>query len=347
MIILAIETSCDETSAAVVDGDRVLSSVVWSQIKDHRQWGGVVPSIARRAHGKRLPEIVSRAIHDSRLTINKIDAIAVTVGPGLAIALEVGIAKAKELALKWHKPLIPVNHLEGHVMSALALSIQDINFPALGLVISGGHTELVVIEKIGNYKILARTIDDALGEALDKAARMLGLGYPGGAVLEKLAREGNPSVYKLTLPLLGRENQGKFSYSGLKTAFYRLTNDKSFTKQEICDLAASFQNIAFEHLIRVISRTISDYKNYNGYNFYDFLVGGGVAANVELRKRLRKLGRESGFKVHFPYSKKLCTDNAAMIGLAAQWAFARGEVAKTPAEINLIDRQPNLNFPSL
>ena len=344
MIILAIETSCDETSAAVVDGDRVLSSVVWSQIKDHRQWGGVVPSIARRAHEKRLPGIVSRAIYDSRLTMNKIDAIAVTVGPGLAIALEVGIAKAKELALKWHKPLIPVNHLEGHVMSALALSIQDINFPALGLVISGGHTELVVIEKIGNYKILARTIDDALGEALDKAARMLGLGYPGGAVLEKLAREGNPSVYKLTLPLLGRENQGKFSYSGLKTAFYRLTNDKSFTKQEICDLAASFQNIAFEHLIRVISRTISDYKNYNGYKFYDFLVGGGVAANIEFRKRLRKLGRESGLKVHFPYSKKLCTDNAAMIGLAAQWAFARGEVKRTKEEIESVDRIPGLDF---
>ena len=346
MTILAIDTSCDETAAAVTRGNQILSNVIWSQALLHAKWGGVVPSLAKRLHGERIGWVVEKAVKSSKLKVKSFDAVAVTVGPGLAIALEVGIAKAKELALKWHKPLIPVNHLEGHVMSALALSIQDINFPALGLVISGGHTELVVIEKIGNYKILARTIDDALGEALDKAARMLGLGYPGGAVLEKLAREGNPSVYKLTLPLLGRENQGKFSYSGLKTAFYRLTNDKSFTKQEICDLAASFQNIAFEHLIRVISRTISDYKNYNGYNFYDFLVGGGVAANVELRKRLRKFGRESGFKVHFPYSKKLCTDNAAMIGLAAQFAFNRGEAVISVDEIDAVDRHPNLNFPS-
>src|SRR3990167_4940587 len=331
MNILSIDTSADETSAAVVDGNIILSNVIWSQASLHAKWGGIFPSLAKRLHAERIDWIIKKAVHDSRLTINEIDAVAVTVGPGLAIALEVGIAKAKELALKWNRPLIPVNHLEGHIISALALQkfrrsriplrgtklqIQDINFPALGLVVSGKNTELIAIEKIGQYKILARTMDDALGEALDKAARMLGLGYPGGAVLEKLAREGNPSVYKLTLPLLGRENQGKFSYSGLKTAFYRLTNGKNFTKQEICDLAASFQNIAFEHLIRVISRTIlfrhperskgsrRDSSVFDLRMTKNLLVGGGVAANVELRKRLRKLGSKSGFKVHFPYTKK-------------------------------------------
>ena len=257
-----------------------------------------------------------------------------------------------------------MNHLEGHIVSALALPKSKIknqkakiSFPALALIVSGGHTQLILMSAFSPYPLslspkyqpLADTLDDALGEALDKAARMLGLGYPGGAVLEKLARKGNPSAYKLTLPLLGRENQGHFSYSGLKTAFYRLTNGKSFTKQEICDLAASFQNIAFEHLIRIVTKSIvipGLTRNLYKSQFKDFLIGGGVAANVELRKRLRKFGRESGFKVHFPYSKKLCTDNAAMIGLAAQFAFNRGEAVISVDEIDAVDRHPNLNFPS-
>ena len=221
------------------------------------------------------------------------------------------------------------------------------------MIVSGGHTQLVLASPfilhpssfILKYQPLADTLDDALGEALDKAARMLGLGYPGGAVLEKLTKEGNPLAYKLTLPLLGRENQGKFSYSGLKTAFYRLTNGKNFTKQEICDLAASFQSTAFEHLIRIVRASLRGRLGDRGnLTIADLLVGGGVAANVELRKRLRKLGKEFGLKVHFPYSKKLCTDNAAMIGVAAKYAFARGEVARIPEEISKIDRQPNLNF---
>lgn len=353
MKILSIDTSSDETSAAVTDGTTILSNIIWSQASLHAKWGGIFPGLAKRLHGERIDWVVSRAIHDSRLTTNEIAAIAVTVGPGLAIALEVGIAKAKELALKWHKPLIPVNHLEGHIVSALALPNSklktqsaklQISFPALGLIASGGHTELVLVKKIGEYQVLARTIDDALGEALDKAARMLGLGYPGGAVLEKLAKAGDPLAYKFTLPLLGRENQGHFSYSGLKTAIYRLTDGKSFTKQEICDLAACFQSTAFDHLIRIIRRTITNYKNYNNYKFYNFLIGGGVATNVELRKRLRKLGKQSGLKVHFPYTKKLCTDNAAMIGAAAQFAFNRGEAARTEMEIKKIDRLPDLDF---
>ncbi|MBI2309567.1 tRNA (adenosine(37)-N6)-threonylcarbamoyltransferase complex transferase subunit TsaD [Candidatus Collierbacteria bacterium] len=357
MTILSIDTSCDETAVAVTDGNRVLSNIIWSQALLHSKWGGVVPSLAKRAHQERLPWVVSKAVHDSRLTINEIDAIAATIGPGLAIALEVGIAKAKELALKWHKPLIPVNHLEGHILSPLAwstisnqqLTINNLNFPFAALVVSGGHTELVLVKKIGEYQILVRTIDDALGEALDKAARMLGLGYPGGAVLEKLAKTGNPSTYKLPLPLLGRENQGKFSYSGLKTAFYRLTNEKSLTKQEIYDLAASFQNTSFEHLIRIVKKSVLSLRatlqtGRGNPEITDFLVGGGVASNIELRKRLRNLGKKFGLKIHFPYSKKLCTDNAAMIGLAGQWAFARGELKRTKEEIESIDRIPGLDF---
>lgn len=341
MIILSIDTSADETSAAVVEENKILSNIIWSQASLHAKWGGIFPSLAKRLHQERIDWVVEKAVKSSKLKIESLDAVAVTIGPGLAPALEVGIHYAKQFALANKIPLIPVNHLEGHIVSALA---QPNSPNSLALIVSGGHTELVLVKQIGQYQVLAQTLDDALGEALDKASMMLGLGYPGGAVLEKLAKEGNPLAYKLTLPLLGRENQGKFSYSGLKTAFYRLTHQKSFTKQEICDLAASFQNIAFAHLIRIISRTISDYKSYKNYNFYHLLVGGGVAANVELRRRLRKLGRESGFKVHFPYTKKLCTDNAAMIGLAAQFAFNRGESAKTEAEINAIDRQPDLDF---
>lgn len=362
MIVLSIDTSSDETSAAVVEGNKIRSNIIWSQASLHAKWGGIFPSLAKRLHGERIDWVVEKAVQTSGIRVQDLDVIAVTVGPGLAIALEVGIAKAKKLALKWHKPLISVNHLEGHIVSPLAWAskskikdqkslprrqagkIVSVNFPALALIVSGGHTELVLVKKIGEYQVLARTIDDALGEALDKAARMLGLGYPGGAVLEKLAKEGNPLAYKFTLPLLGRENQGHFSYSGLKTAFYRLTNGKSFTKQEICDLAASFQSTAFDHLTRIISRTLSDYKNYNNYNLYNILIGGGVAANVELRHRLRKLAKELNLKIRFPYSKKLCTDNAAMIGLAGQWVFMRGEVKRTKEEIESIDRIPGLDF---
>lgn len=348
MKILAIDTSCDETAAAVTEGTRVLSNIIWSQASQHARWGGVVPSLAKRLHAERIGWVIKKALQKARNKKQKTDTVAVTVGPGLAPALEVGIAKAKELALEWNVPLIPVNHLEGHVASAFVRPHESHEAHeahvsnAFALIVSGGHTQLILSDfsnpSFPSHHLLASTLDDALGEALDKVARMLGLGYPGGAVLEKFAKEGDPKKYKLPLPLLGRENQGKFSFSGLKTAFYRLVEGEELNRQEICDLAASFQNTAFEHLIRVISRTIKK-------ETLDFLIGGGVAANIELRKRLRKFGRESRLKIHFPYSKKLCTDNAAMIGLAAQWAWARGEAKKTRAEIESIDRLPNLNFP--
>ena len=330
MKVLAIETSCDETCAAITEGTNILSNVVWSQIDLHAEFGGVVPSIAKRAHEEKIDWVINRSIDNAKLTMDNVNAIAVTAGPGLAIALEVGIHKAKELAVKLNKPLIAVNHIEGHVLSSLVHQI-DISFPAMALVVSGGHTELILIEAIGQYKIMARTIDDALGEALDKAARMLGLGYPGGAELEKAARMGNPQAYPLPLPMLGRENQNEFSYSGLKTAFWRLVNQfpvNQLTSQQIADLAACFQDRAFTHLTRVLKKTIYNLEPRT----QNLLVGGGVAANSELRKRLSDLDK----RINYP-TKGLYGDNAAMVGIAAGFKADRGEFVK---DINLIDRLP-------
>jgi N6-L-threonylcarbamoyladenine synthase len=333
MKILAIDTSCDETAAAVTQGVTVLSNVIWSQASQHAPFGGVMPSLAQRMHQERIDWVIEKAMKNARCTMNNLGAIAVTAGPGLAIALGVGIAKARELAAQLKVPLIPINHIEGHLLSPLAepyhpsdspLNLRGENQfnrvrrPALGLVVSGGHTELIWIKKIGEYRILAKTQDDALGEALDKAARMLGLGYPGGAVLEKMARLGNPKAYPLPLPMARREDQNFFSYSGLKTAFYRLVSSlslsSSLSKQQTYDLAAGFQNRAFQHLVRVTAQSIrlGEWKSIS-----DLLVGGGVAANIELRKRLRKMGKELNLKVQVPYSSKLIGDNAAMIGVAA------------------------------
>jgi N6-L-threonylcarbamoyladenine synthase len=359
MKILAIDTSCDETAAAVTEGTKVLSNVIWSQALQHAQFGGVMPSLAQRMHRERIDWVISKAIHKAQITNHKIEAIAVTQGPGLAIALEVGIAKAKELAQKYGLPLIPVNHIEGHLLSPLAVSstsplsplqnlgeeeLKKMVWPALGLVISGGHTELILIRNIGDYKILAQTQDDALGEALDKAARMLGLGYPGGAVLEKMAKNGNPKAYFLPLPMARRENAEAFSYSGLKTAMWRLVtnlqNNPTSPKAtlgagQIYDLAATFQNRAFQHLIRICKRVI---ENQN-IQVKDLLVGGGVAANTDLRKRLRNLGKDTGFQVRFPYSKKLTGDNAAMIGVAA-FLRQNSQFSIHNLQFDDIDRKP-------
>lgn len=218
MKILAIDTSCDETAAAVVEDTTILSNIIWSQASAHAKFGGVMPSLAQRMHEERIDFVINKAIVNCKLKIENCDCIAVTIGPGLSIALGVGINKAKELAKKYKKPLIPINHLEGHVLSPFAISnsqlsisnkftILNLQLPALGLVISGGNTVLVKMNKIGEYETLAATVDDALGEALDKAARMLGLGYPGGAILEKFAKLGDPKKYKLTIPLLGQASK--------------------------------------------------------------------------------------------------------------------------------------------
>jgi N6-L-threonylcarbamoyladenine synthase len=330
MKILAIDTATDETSAAVAQGTKVLSSVIWSQASLHAKWGGVVPSLAQREHEKRIDWVVEKAIQKSKIKAQNLDAIAVTAGPGLAIALGVGVEKAKRLAKQYNKPLIAVNHIEGHILSSLAgPKTPKLSFPAIALTVSGGNTTLTYVENIGKYKILAQTRDDALGEALDKAARMLGLGYPGGPILEKLARNGKPEAFPLPLPMAGQENEGAFSYSGLKTAMWRLVEQTkrerggNLTKKDIENLAASFQSMAFKHLVRVSSSTIRNL----GIVVQDLLVGGGVSANVELRRLLRKMGKGLGLTVGFPYSQKLMTDNAAMIGVVAGFKAKRGEYA--------------------
>jgi N6-L-threonylcarbamoyladenine synthase len=338
MKILSIDTSCDETAAAVTEDSQILSNVIWSQASAHAKFGGVMPSLAQRMHEERIDWVIEKAINNSQLTINDLDAVAVTVGPGLSIALGVGIDRVKKFAIKYNKKLIAVNHLEGHVLSPLAnnsqLKINDLQFPALGLVVSGGNTILIKINKIGSYETLAQTTDDALGEALDKAARMLGLGYPGGAILEKFARGGNTKTYKLPIPIIGQEDRNIFTYSGLKTSFSRLVeSEKPLTKEKISNLATCFQDIAFTHLVRVCSYIIRNSK----FEVKNLLVGGGVSANIELRKRLRKLGKETVIKALFPYSKKLTGDNAAMIGVAAYYKFQRGEFV-SPEKI---DRNPN------
>src|SRR3990167_542614 len=335
--ILSIDTSCDETAAAVTEGKKVLSNIIWSQASLHAKFGGVYPSLAKRMHKERIGWVIEKAIKNSKVKIKNIDSIAVTVGPGLAIALEVGIKKALEFAEAYNKPLIPINHVEGHILSVLAHSrnlksqISNLKFPALAFVASGGTTQLILVYKIGDYKILAQTSDDSLGEALDKAARMLGLGYPGGAILEKMAKKGNSQTYPLPIPMLGQEDKFVFSYSGLKTAFYKLVEKElPLTPEKIYNLAAVFQNKAFLNVERLLIRVLDEYPTQ------DFLFGGGVSANSELRKRVRKICRQRNVGMHLPYSKRLCGDNAAMIGVAAGFKAARREFT----DPDKIDRLP-------
>jgi len=351
MRILSIDTSCDETAAAVTEGTRVLSNIIWSQASLHAKYGGIYPSLAKRAHEERIDWVINKALGTRHKALVGIDEVAVTVGPGLAIALEVGIKKAKELAKKYRKPFLTVNHVEGHVLSPLARPKNSPStnyklpatksFPALAFVASGGTTQLILVKEIGKYEIIAETHDDALGEALDKAARMLGLGYPGGAILEKFAKEGNPNSYSLPIPLKGQENRMIFSYSGLKTAFYKLveqtTKDKGLSKEVIQDLAASYQNVAYEHIIRVISYFIHN----SSFKIHEFWFSGGVSANIELRKKLRKICKENKIILRTPYSKKLCTDNAAMIGFAAHFKALKKEYVK---DIDKVERVARLEI---
>jgi len=335
MKILAIDTSCDETSAAVTERTKVLSNIIWSQASAHAKFGGVMPSLAKRMHEERIDWVISKALKSAKTRIEDIEVIAVTNGPGLSIALGVGIVKAKELALKHNKKVIAINHLEGHLLSPLA-NVEDpqsVRFPALGLVISGGNTMLVEIVNIGFYKTIAQTTDDALGEALDKAARMIGLGYPGGAVLEKIARQGSLNAYTLPVPISGQEKRQIFTYSGLKTAFSRLVEaEKPLSKEKTQNLAACFQDVAFKHL----SRVTEYYLSHSQLIIKNVLVGGGVSANIEIRKRLRKLCNKYSISVLFPKSKKFYGDNAAMIGVAAYFK-AEAREFQNP---NFMDRDP-------
>jgi N6-L-threonylcarbamoyladenine synthase len=352
MNILSIDTSCDETAAAVTSGTRIISNIVWSQASEHSKFGGVMPSLAQRMHEERMDWVINKALGLEFKDFKGIDAIAVTVGPGLSIALGVGINYAKRYAEKHNLPIIPVNHIEAHLLSPLATSknITEIKTPSrfYGLVVSGGNTQFIFAEEIGKYKILAETQDDALGEALDKAARMLGFGYPGAPHLELAARKGVEGKFALPIPLVGQENRMIFSYSGLKTSLFRLIehekkSDHGFpSRSDIESLAKLFQDVAFKHIERVLEH---HFKNIVNVSDTLFFLGGGVAVNIEFKKRIRRLARKFGLKLMIPYNKKLYGDNAAMIGVTA---FLKAKKNPTIATHDLkeIDRSPRLRIDS-
>lgn len=339
MIILAIDTSCDETSVAVTDGQKILVNKIYSQVLIHKKWGGVVPNLAKRAHEEHIDVVVNEVL--KKVEQSEIDAFAVTYGPGLAVALEVGILKTKELALKYNKPLIAVNHMEGHIYSCFAQNSagnpkSTFKFPYIALLISGGHTELVLFKDHGNYEMLGQTLDDAAGEALDKAAKLIGLGYPGGAVIEELARKGDKTFLTLPRPMKGSKDLN-FSFSGLKTSFYyyyRDLTDKQKNEQ-LFDLAASYQEAVFDSVLYKLEKAIVQ----TGVS--SLVVGGGVGANLYLRERIRKLAKKHAGNVQFPPYKYLYGDNAAMIGIAAHFKAQKKEFVE---DLSTLQRVPRLSL---
>jgi N6-L-threonylcarbamoyladenine synthase len=316
--VLGIETSCDETGVAIVEDGRILSNLIASQVDVHRRFGGVVPELASRAHVEALQPLLDEALETAGCAFADLDGVAVTVGPGLVGALLVGIAGAKAIALASGAPLIGVNHLEGHILSN-AIEHGPEPAPAVCLVVSGGHTMLVHMPELHRYEVLGQTVDDAAGEAFDKVARFLGLGFPGGPALDRLARDGNPEAIRFPRAMADSGDYD-FSLSGLKTAVLRHVKAERQAGREIdpADLAASFQ----EAIVDVqVSKTMAAVRDRG---VETVLLGGGVVANTRLRERMEKAGAENGIRVRFP-SMDLCTDNGAMIALAGASRLARGE----------------------
>jgi N6-L-threonylcarbamoyladenine synthase len=328
MIVLGIETSCDETAAAVVargDGPgRILSNVILSQAADHAAFGGVVPEIAARAHVEALDKIVRAALDEAGVDFEDVDAVAATAGPGLIGGVLVGLATAKAIALAAGKPLIAVNHLEGHALTARLT--DGLAFPYLVLLVSGGHTQLLKVVGVGDYLRYGTTIDDALGEAFDKAARLLGLRYPGGPEIERVARSGVPKRFALPRPMVGRPGSN-FSFSGLKTAL-RLEAEgmAPLDAQTIADLAAGFQAAATEALVDRVWRAVQRFREEEASVANPAIViAGGVAANETIRAGLSAAAKERGFRLVTPPAV-LCSDNAAMIAWAGMERLALGLV---------------------
>jgi N6-L-threonylcarbamoyladenine synthase len=317
-IILAIESSCDDTSAAIItDKKEILSNIVVSQITEHSPYSGVVPEIAARAHMGNLKAAVQAALEEASLKLFNINAFAATAGPGLIGGVIVGTMFAKSLASVNKKPYIAVNHLEGHALTARLCT--NIEYPFLLLLVSGGHCQFIAVEKLGKYKILGQTLDDAVGEAFDKVAKMLGLGYPGGPIVEKLALNGDPNTYPFPLSMVGREGCD-MSFSGLKTAVRKVIQERQsiLTQNEINNICASFQHTVARILSNRLEKAISIYRTK--FNTSSFVLSGGVAANMYLRKSLESTLANHGFNLYAP-PLKLCTDNAAMIGWAAMERF--------------------------
>ena len=319
--ILAIESSCDETAAAVIqDGRKVLSNVISSQISKHKLFGGVVPEIASRKHIEKINQVVSAALEEADTPLEELDAIAVTKGPGLVGALLVGVSFAKALAFSAGKPLIGVNHIEGHI-AANYITHQDLEPPFLCLVVSGGHTHLVEVKDYGAYEVLGRTLDDAAGEAFDKVARAIGLGYPGGPKIEALSKIGNPQAISFPRAKISG-SELDFSFSGLKSAVLNYMNAAHMKGEKIveADLAASFQQAVIDVLTDNLMKaaSVSDMKK--------IALAGGVTANKTLRGAVEKACIEAGYAFYCP-DIGLCTDNAAMIGAAAYSSYLKGSFA--------------------
>lgn len=346
-LILAIDTSCDDTAAAVTQGSTVLSNIIASQTELHRPYGGVFPTVAKQAHRENIAPVIRNALRRARVSAEQIEAVAVTQGPGLAPALEIGIAAAQEFAQQQSLPLYAINHLEGHLVSVLAqprkrnatATLAQPKFPALGMIISGGNSLFVLIESLGNYQVLGSTLDDAAGECLDKVGRMLNLGYPAGPVIEQLARTGNAERFPFPLPLTAVKTFD-LSFSGLKTHARKLIAgleaEGKLDLQTIADLAAAAQAGVFRHLTYKLERTLAEYQ------IEELWLGGGVAANVQLRQQLRATLRTAypgkQVQLRVPYTKRLCMDNAAMIGVAAGLTPSQRTTTTT------VDRIPRLKI---
>jgi len=346
-MILAFDTSCDDTSVAVLKGRRIISSVISSQVEIHAQWGGVVPSIARREHEKNLPYVYSEALRKAKTKIEDIEYIACTYGPGLAIDLEVGLSFAKGLALRYSKPFVPVNHMEGHLLSSLAFNskggeMHDV-FPAIGLLVSGKHTELIYVKEIGEYKKLGETLDDAVGEAFDKVGRMLNFGYPGGPTICEFAKKGKRGNIIFTVPM---KNSGdlNFSYSGLKTScLYKvkeLRETHENDREWVYDFCRGFLDTVIESLEVKLEKSICEYDDVKSV-----LVGGGVMNSEEVVRRIGRLVRSFGLKYLYP-DIDLRGDNAGMIGVAGYFNILSGNFLRKAEEIEKVDREPRLSLES-
>ena len=319
-IILGIESSCDETAASVITENEqgipiILSNIVSSQVEVHKEFGGVVPELAARAHIEKIDWIVQKAIDESKIKIENIDAVASTAGPGLIVCLSVGLSFGKSFASAMNIPFISVNHLEGHALSPKLNSV--LNYPYLLLLISGGHSQYLSVEGIGNYKRLGTTIDDALGEAFDKTAKLLGIEFPGGPQIEILAEKGDPDKYQLPKPIF-HKGGCNLSFAGLKTAILKVSkNIKS--EQDKFDIAASFQRTILEIMYKKTKNAFTEYEK-NNLNNKTFVVAGGVAANKKIRSMLINLCEENNYKSIFP-PINLCGDNAAMIAMVGLEKF--------------------------
>ena len=332
-LILAIESSCDETAASVVkNGRTILSNVISSQIELHKLYGGVVPEIASRKHIEKINQVITEALEEANVTLDDLDAIGVTYGPGLVGALLVGVAEAKAIAYARNLPLVGVHHIEGHV-SANYIEHPDLEPPFLCAIVSGGHTHLVIVKDYGQFEILGRTRDDAAGEAFDKVARAIGLGYPGGPKIDKVSKEGNPDAIHFPRAAVA-ENEYDFSFSGLKSAVLNYLNGCQMKGEEInqADVAASFQKAVVDVLV---SHSLHAVKAY-GLN--KFAIAGGVASNSSLRAAFEEECGKRNIAFYHP-SPIFCTDNAAMIGVAGYYEYIKG--VRSGYDLNAV---PNLKL---